>query len=46
MARPKVPLVSKRATLETGLKTRVPEFITEGEKIKVSTSDGAYLSRA
>lgn len=36
----------KEATLETGLKTRVPEFITTGEAIKVSTSDGSYLSRA
>lgn len=36
----------KEATLETGLKTKVPEFITPGEKIKVSTADGSYLSRA
>lgn len=36
----------KEATLETGLKTRVPPFITTGEKIKVSTADGAYMSRA
>jgi elongation factor P len=36
----------KEATLETGLKTKVPEFITTGELIKVSTLDGSYLSRA
>ncbi len=36
----------KEATLETGLKTKVPEFITTGEAIKVSTTDGSYLSRA
>jgi elongation factor P len=36
----------KEATLETGLKTKVPEFITPGETIKVSTTDGSYLSRA
>ena len=36
----------KEATLETGLKTKVPEFIATGETIKVSTSDGSYLSRA
>ena len=29
----------KEATCETGLKTKVPPFITNGEKIKVSTSD-------
>ena len=36
----------KEATLETGLKTKVPEFITTGEKIRISTADGSYLSRA
>lgn len=36
----------KEATLETGLKTKVPEFIAIGETIKISTSDGSYLSRA
>ena len=35
----------KEATLETGLKTRVPPFITIGETIRVSTSTGEYLSR-
>jgi elongation factor P len=36
----------KEATLETGLKTKVPEFIATGETIKISTTDGTYLSRA
>jgi elongation factor P len=36
----------KEATLETGLKTKVPEFIATGETIKISTADGSYLSRA
>ncbi|MEN0019423.1 MAG: elongation factor P [Planctomycetota bacterium] len=36
----------KEAVCETGLKTRVPPFISNGEKIKVSTSDGSYMSRA
>ncbi len=34
------------AILETGHKLRVPEFIKEGEKIIVTTSDGKYYSRA
>ena len=36
----------KDAVLETGLKTRVPPFIEIGETIRVSTSGGAYQSRA
>ncbi|MFI4915051.1 MAG: elongation factor P [Phycisphaerales bacterium JB060] len=36
----------KEAECETGLKTRVPPFITIGEKIKVATDDGRYLARA
>jgi elongation factor P len=36
----------KEATLETGLKTRVPEFITVGEKIRINTATGEYQSRA
>ena len=38
--------VMKPATLETGLVVQVPLFIKEGERIKVRTSDGAYMSRA
>ena len=36
----------KEAELETGLKTRVPPFIGIGEKVRVSTADGSYQSRA
>jgi elongation factor P len=38
--------VTKPAKTETGLVVQVPPFINEGEKIRVDTSDGAYLSRA
>ena len=38
--------VTKPAKLETGLVVQVPPFINEGEKIRVSTSEGAYLERA
>lgn len=38
--------VMKEALMETGLKTRVPQFIGEGEKVKISTEDGSYMSRA
>jgi elongation factor P len=37
---------TKPATLETGLVVQVPEYLTEGERIKVDTRDGAFLSRA
>jgi elongation factor P len=36
----------KDATLETGLKTRVPPFIEIGETIRINTETGGYLSRA
>lgn len=36
----------KEATLETGLKTRVPPFIQLGEVICISTADAAYQGRA
>jgi elongation factor P len=38
--------VTKPATLETGLVVQVPAFINQGERIRVSTSEGAYLERA
>jgi len=38
--------VSKPAKTETGLVVQVPPFINEGEKIKVETAEGVYLSRA
>jgi elongation factor P len=37
--------VTKPAKMETGLIVQVPPFINEGEKIRVSTSEGAYLER-
>ncbi len=37
---------TKDAVTNTGLKIRVPQFIEQGEKIIVSTSDGKYSSRA
>ncbi len=37
---------SKPATLETGLTVQVPEHIKEGERIKVDTRTGQFLSRA
>ncbi len=36
----------KEAVCETGLKTRVPPFIKNGEVIRISTSTGEYLGRA
>ena len=36
----------KAATLETGLTVQVPLFVNPGEKIKVDTRTGEYLSRA
>jgi elongation factor P len=38
--------VSKPAKMETGLVVQVPSFINEGEKIRVDTSEGTYMSRA
>ena len=37
---------TKDATTDTGLTLRVPQFIDQGERIIVSTSDGKYSSRA
>jgi len=37
---------TKPATLETGKEVQVPLFIVQGEKIKVDTRTGAYISRA
>src|SRR6185312_481919 len=38
--------VTKPARLETGLEIRVPLFIKEGEKVKVSTEKGEFAGRA
>ncbi len=37
---------TKPATLETGINVNVPLFVNEGDKIKVDTRTGEYLSRA
>jgi elongation factor P len=36
---------TKPATLETGAEIQVPLFLNIGDKIKVDTRTGAYLSR-
>jgi elongation factor P len=36
----------KEATLETGLKIKVPPFVAIGEGVAVDTRTGEYLSRA
>jgi elongation factor P len=38
--------VTKPATLETGLEIRVPLFIKEGERVKVSTESREFAGRA
>jgi elongation factor P len=38
--------VTKAATLETGLEIRVPLFIKEGEKVKVTVETGEFAGRA
>ncbi len=37
---------SKEATLETGTVIKVPLFIEIGDKVKVNTEDGGYVSKA
>jgi elongation factor P len=37
---------TKEAILETGLKLKVPPYLESGEKIKVDTRDGRFVSRA
>ena len=37
---------TKPATLETGAVIQVPLFINEGERVRVDTRSGAYVSRA
>jgi elongation factor P len=38
--------VTKAATLQTGLEIRVPLFIKEGEKVRVSTENREFVGRA
>jgi len=37
--------VTKPAKLETGLVVQVPPFIKDGEKIRINTTDGSYVTR-
>ena len=37
---------TKPAIVETGAKVMVPLFVEQGEKIKIDTRTGEYLSRA
>jgi elongation factor P len=37
---------TKPATLETGLIVHVPEYLNEGERVKIDTRTGKFLSRA
>lgn len=37
---------SKPATLATGLVVQVPEYIEQGEQVKVNTTNGKFMSRA
>ena len=37
---------TKPATLQTGLVVQVPEYMSEGDRVKVDTRNGQYLSRA
>ena len=37
---------TKPATLETGLTLQVPEYLKQGERVKVDTRTGEFLSRA
>jgi elongation factor P len=38
--------VTKPATIETGMEIRVPLFVREGEKVKVSTENRTFAGRA
>lgn len=38
--------VGKQAKLETGLVVTVPQFIEQGEKIRVNTAEATYMERA
>ena len=38
--------VTKPAKMDTGLVVQVPPFINQGERIRISTTDGSYLERA
>jgi elongation factor P len=35
----------KPATVETGLVVQVPQFVTDGDVVRVDTTEGKYVSR-
>jgi elongation factor P len=37
--------VTKKVTTETGLEVQVPNFVNEGDVIRIDTRNGAYLTR-
>jgi elongation factor P len=37
--------VTKAAKLETGMVVQVPQFVNEGETIRIDTTDGKYMQR-
>ena len=37
---------SKEATLETGLVIQVPAYLETGERVKIDTREGRFVSRA
>lgn len=37
---------NKPATLPTGLVVQVPEYLATGERIKINTTTGEFMSRA
>ena len=45
LRRAAVTNIMKSATLETGLEVQVPDFIEEGEIVKVDTAEGNYVER-
>jgi elongation factor P len=36
---------TKRATLATGLEVQIPEYLAQGEIVRVNTETGDYMSR-
>ncbi len=36
---------TKTVTVETGLRVKVPMFVNEGDRIRIKTEDGSYMTR-
>ena len=41
-----IPGTNKTVTTETGFKVQVPLFVSAGDKIRVDTRTGTYITRA